>query len=369
MGKERTVYNKHNTGHLVGHYPAFLGEDMGIGSDVDISFPRIEELKELQRSMFWSPREVNLQQDAVDVIEADPVATDLMLKNIMWQQGMDSVASRSIGAMLLPHATNPEVVRMISEFNVFESYHEEAYSFVIRSLWKDNPKDIIEDIYANDAVHKRIEMITEAFDEVFNMHHTDDVESKKRKIAKALAVLMIAENVCFMNSFTVTFQITEATGRYAGVSETVSKIANDEQIHGIMSYELMEATKRDGWGYVYESLKEDLQRTYDTILEGELAWVDYLFSEGRELGVIGLTKELLKDQVKYFAGFTYKMAGLVPPFEEVKEIPIKSYDKYVDRSVIQSANQEIQSVNYMAMTVENNLERGDDISFKGNIVF
>lgn len=366
---ERTVYNKSNKGHIKGHYPAFLGDDLGVGSDVDISFPRIEELKELQRSMFWSPREVNLQQDAIDVIEADPVATDLMLKNIMWQQGMDSVASRSIGAMLLPHATNPEVVRMLSEFQVFETYHEESYSFIIRSLWKDNPKEIIQDIYNNEFVHKRIEMITESFDAVFNMHHSDNVELKKRNIAKALAVLMFAENVCFMNSFTVTFQITEATGRYSGVSETVSKIAQDEQIHGIMSYEMMEATKVDGWGYVYESIKEDLQRTYDTILEGELAWVDYLFSEGRELGVIGLTKESLKDQVKYFAWYTYQMAGLTPPFERVADMPIKSYDKYVDRSVIQSANQEIQSVNYLAMTVDNNITPENDFSFEGNLVF
>lgn len=349
-----TVFNTNNTGHLTGHLPAFLGDDMGVGSDVDVTFPRIDQLKDLQRSLFWSPNEVSMTADRNDVLKADKVALELMTLNIKFQQGLDSVASKTIGAMLLPHATNPEVVGMVNEWSRMEQIHMESYSYIIRQVF-DDPREIIKEIYDDIEIHSRIETVTDVFDEVYNMEKSEPLETKKRKIALALVALLAMEGVSFQSSFSVTFQVAEATKLFAGIAETVSKICNDELIHSVMSYELIQATLRDGWGYVYDDLQEEIGAILDAVVVSELNWVDYLFSHGREAGVLGLNIDNLKEQVYFFADNAYQMLDIKNPHTVPKDIPIKSFDKYADRSTIQTANQEIQNTSYLVTSVENDV--------------
>lgn len=365
---ERTVYNKHNTGHLRGHFPAFLGEDMGIGSDVEVTFPDINELKEKQRAAFWQPAEVSMDDSRVGMETSDPVAVELMKLNLMFQQGLDSVASKSIGAMLLPHVTNPEVGSMIMEWGRSESVHMDSYSYILRSVF-DDPSKIIEEIYDDLEIHSRIEGITEVFDDLYNTHHSDPLEVKKVNIARALVVLMAMEGCAFMNSFSVTFAVEEATKTMGGIAETVSRICFDEGLHSIMSYHLIQATIKDGWGYVYEKIKPEMEEVYKNIVENELRWADYLFSGNRSRGISGLTKDMMYDQVYFFANNVYNMAGFDNPFKVVEEIAIKAFDKHVDREAIQVSPQELTNTSYFVNAVVDDLTGDSDISFKGNSVF
>lgn len=365
---ERTVYNKHNTGHLKGRFPAFLGEDMGVGTDIDITFPEINELKEKQRAAFWQPAEVSMEASRVGMETSDPVAVELMKLNLMFQQGLDSVASKSIGAMLLPHVTNPEVGSMIVEWSREESVHMDSYSYILRSVFED-PKEIVKEIYKDIEIHSRIEGITTVFDDLYNTHPSDPVELKKRNIARALVVLMAMEGCAFMNSFSVTFAVEEATKAMGGIAETVSRICFAELLHSVMSYYLIQATIEDGWGYVYDEIKPEMEEVYKNIVENELRWADYLFSGGREGGIVGLTKDMMYDQVFFFANNVYKMAGYDNPFKKVDEIAIKAFDKHVDRSAIQISPQELNNTSYFVNTVDNDLTDSTPLGFEGNLVF
>lgn len=101
----RTVFNESNTGHITKTYPMFFGDSLGLVDTVNVVNKDIEMLKEKQRGGRWYPTEISLSQDKQDMTFAPQAIVDIMNLAISWQHTTDSVAGRSIGAMLLPHVT------------------------------------------------------------------------------------------------------------------------------------------------------------------------------------------------------------------------------------------------------------------------
>lgn len=129
----RTVFNEKNTGHITKQYPMFFGDSLGLLDTVNIVNKEIEDLKEKQRSFRWYATEINLSQDKQEMLTAPPEIVDLMNKTISWQQFTDSFTGRSIGAMFLPHVTNPQAEVMISEWSNIEFVHGEAYTHIVKT--------------------------------------------------------------------------------------------------------------------------------------------------------------------------------------------------------------------------------------------
>lgn len=356
----RTVFNEHNTGHITKSYPIFFGESLGLLDTVNIVNEDIESLKEKQRGGKWYPTEIGMSQDRQDMKDAPIGVVDLMNKTISWQHTTDSVAGRSIGAMFLPHVTNPQAEVMISEWSNIEFVHGEAYSHIVKQT-RLNPDEAIKETYANIKILNRSKKIIEVFNDLYNMDHKLDLHSKKKIMAKVLCTTMAMECISFMSSFAVTFAIAEK-GWFQGIAETVSLICRDELYHTRMSYELIKATRDvDGWQDIYKEIEEDIKEIIVSIVNSEHVWSDYVMSEGR--GVQGLTKEMLIDTNLYFANAVFTMLRIENPLRVVKENPCTFMEKYVDRSLLQFAPQEIQHGSYRQGSVVDDLDEDMDLDF------
>ena len=165
-----------------------------------------------------------------------------------------------------------------------------------------------------------------------------------------------------MSSFGVTFAIAEL-GYFQGISETVSTIARDELYHGRMSYELIKATRYvDGWSDIYEEVLDECSEIIHSITKGEQSWNSYLLSEGRSLP--NLTEENLNQLNLYFHNFVCSLVGIKNELEVVTEHPCKFMDKYIDRSLLQFASQEIQHTSYRQGSVVDDLSDDLDLDFE-----
>lgn len=222
----RTVFNENNTGHLTKSYPMFLGDSLGINDTVNTVNKKVAELVELQRSLNWHPTtEVNLTQDRMDMLNSSKDVVELMTLTIGWQSMQDSIAGRSIGALLLPHVTNPEAETLISEWNRMECVHSQSYQHIVKQVMP-NPDLALIDIYKNKRQLERSSKIIEVFNSLYNMPHDTPAREKKKIIAKVLATIMAMECISFMSSFAVTFAIAE-TNKFQGVGEIVRLICRD----------------------------------------------------------------------------------------------------------------------------------------------
>lgn len=356
----RTVFNQNNTGHITKTYPMFFGDNLGMYDSVNITNKNIEALKELQRSMGWFPTEVSLSQDRSDMKTTSKDTVDLLVKTIMWQSMTDSIASRSISALLMPHVTNSEAESMIAEWARIEYVHAETYLHIIKQTMP-NPDGALLEAYRDLKIRARSQVLIDVFDNVYNMDINTPLEEKKELMAILLCTVMFMEGVSFMASFAVTFAIAE-TDVFQGIAENVGMIAKDEITHSLMSYELIKACRDvDGWGEVFKRVKPRVKAIYDALVKGEEDWTDYLFSDGRS--VVGLNASILKGCVHHFAGTCYGIVGIEAPFELVKENPCTYMSNYLDRSLTQYAPQEMQHGSYRQGSIVDDTEDDLDLDF------
>ena len=345
-----TVFNQYNKGFITKKYPLFLGDDLGLFDTVNIAYPEIEKLYQQQMSQIWNENEVDLTQDRMDMLRVPKETADLMVKTISWQHLADSVAAKSIAALLIPHCTNSEFEGMLTCQALFEIIHSRTYSHIVKQTFID-PNTMIADTYNDVGVLLRSEAIVKAFDELENLPKTASKNQKMVVLAKVMVALFALEAIAFMSSFAVTFAVAE-TGVFQGIGALVALICRDEVLHTRMDYTVLDILLKDKeWQEAFSENKHGLKVILDAVVEQELKWADYLFSEGRN--VVGLNAPLLKEYTLYMAYPTYKFLGIDFDNEVVLENPLPFMDKYIDPTQMQSANQEIQNTAYNIGVIEN----------------
>lgn len=338
-----TVFSVKNKGFETGNYPLFLGEDLGLFDTVNITYPQLELLYQKQMSQIWNETEVSLEQDKQDMLEVSRDVVDLMVKTISWQHLADSVASKSISGLLMRYVTNSELEGMLNAQTLFETIHARTYSHIVKQTFVD-PNQMLRDTYKNVQTIIRSKAITDAFNKLEDLPVNASIKDKRKALLGAVCALFALEAIAFMSSFAVTFAITE-TGVFRGIGQLVTLIARDEVLHTRMDYEVVEILKKDlDW---QECLKENSQMVkeiLDSVVNQELKWADYLFSEGRQ--VIGLSSELLKEYTLFCAKPVYKSLGVGYNFKDVLVNPCTYMDKYLDSGKVQIAPQELQITSY-----------------------
>lgn len=348
-----SIFNKDNKGHITKKYPLFLGEDLGIGDTVNVSYPEIERLYQQQVSQIWNELEISLEQDKQDMLTAPKDTVDLMVKTISWQTIGDTIASRSVSGLLMRYITNTELEDLINAWAFFESIHARAYSHIIKQTFVD-PNQMLEDTYNNVNTLIRSENIINAFDSLHNLPLDSTRDEQKDKLLGALTALYGLEAIAFMSSFAVTFAITE-TGIFQGIAQEVTLIARDEALHSRMGYTILKILGKDpDWKEAFIRNKSTMKDILDGMVQQEIDWAEYLFSEGRQ--VVGLTADLLKEYTQYMAYPVYRSLGIQYDYEKVLENPCPYMDSYIDSTSVQVAPQEIQISSYLIGAVKDDTD-------------
>lgn len=357
-----SVFNANNKGYETGSYPLFLGDDLGLFDTVNCAYPVLEDLYQKQVSQIWNENEISLTQDKQDMLTLPKDTVDLMVKTISWQALADSVASKSIAGLLMRYVSNSELEGLLNAWSFFETIHARAYSHIVKQTFT-NPNQMLRDTYNSVETIIRSEAIVKAFNNLEQLPVDATIEEKREAIALAFTALFALEAIAFMSSFAVTFAITE-TGAFQGIGQEVTLIARDEVLHTRMDYAILNILKQSPeWVATFGKLSGDIKVVLDSVVQQELKWADYLFSEGRQ--VIGLTSDLLKDYTLYMARPLYVALGVPFDFEVVEQNPCPYMDKYIDSSKIQVAPQELQITSYKIGSVKDDTDNldFDDLDF------
>lgn len=343
--RKTTVFNVHNTGHLTGNYPLFLGEELGFSDTINQPYPELETLFLEQSAQIWGHTEIDLTQDRQDMLTAPQELVDLMVQNITWQSLADSVASRAIGSVLMSNISNSTLQDLYNAIIFFESIHTLTYQHIIRQTFVDPNQALIQG-YSNLQAIKRSNVLVEAFDNLANSS-TNSIEEKRKLVLFCVIAMYLLESINFPASFAVTFAIAER-GWFQGISQDVVLIARDESLHARAGAVVLNIVKKQ-WPETFEALKPQLKDMLRSVVEDEYAWADHLFSNGRQ--VIGLNAQLLKEYVDYCAMPVAETLG-IEPLKEIKDLPLPYMKDYLDSSRMQLAAQEIQLTSYLVNSVK-----------------
>lgn len=323
----------------------FLGQEPGLFDTINRHYPDIWSLYKAQKSLDWDENEFDYSSCNADFKQCDRSTYDMMIKTLAWQWEADSVASRAIAPVLAPFITSSELWAAWQRISDNEVIHAATYSEIVRNSF-DDPSQIIDEILRVEQAHARLERVSRAFGDGYKASHQyalgqiDAGQDTYNRLFMMIVALFCMERVQFLASFAVTFAICD-TGMFQPIGKSIQKIAQDElEIHAELDrVVLLNELKTERGRRAFSMLKEDIEALIDEVVESELEWIDYLFSEGREL--VGMNAERLGAWTRFCAADVYNTLGITcRKFELPKANPLKYMEKWLNISKTQASPQE-----------------------------
>lgn len=340
---DKTVEQYHNKS------PLFFGEDPGLFDTINKHYPKIWSIYKTMKSLDWSEDEFDYTQCNLDFKNCPKPVYDMMIRTLAWQWEADSVASRNIAPVLAPFITDSSLWAAWQRISDNEVIHSATYSEIVRMSF-DNPEKVLSDILAVKESLVRLTTVKKIFDDVFEASHRyalGQITSDEAYDALFMAIiaLLLLERVQFMASFAITFTIC-STGWFQPVGKAVQKIAQDElEVHVELDKEVLRielATERGKAAYA--RLKPLIEKLFNEVVDAELVWTDYLFSEGREL--VGANAPIIKSWVLFNAAPVHKFLDLESEYKFPRHNPLPHMEDWINIGKTQSAPQEQDNNQY-----------------------
>ncbi|HEX7385822.1 MAG TPA: ribonucleotide-diphosphate reductase subunit beta [Castellaniella sp.] len=339
----------------------FLGERQGLFDTINRHYPRIWELYKTQKSLDWDENEFDYSSCNADFKKADRATYDMMIKTLAWQWEADSVASRAIAPVLAPFITSSELWAAWQRVSDNEVVHAATYSEIVRNSF-DDASTIIDEILHVRQAHERLSCVVRAFEEGFQASHQYALgqlandQATYNIIFKMVVALFCMERIQFMASFAVTFAICD-TGMFQPIGKSIQKIAQDElEIHAELDRAVLKNELTTERGHIaLEECKTEIEQMLSEVVDSELAWIEYLFSEGREL--VGMNAKRLSSWTLYCAKDVYNTLGLTTDRYAFPQVnPLKYMEKWLNISKTQASPQEQDIAAYKVSVMRRNDE-------------
>jgi ribonucleoside-diphosphate reductase beta chain len=352
----------------------FLGNSVNVSRYDQQRFMAFEKLIEKQLSFFWRPEEIDVSKDRADWQGLTESEKHIFISNLKYQTLLDSMAARSVNAVLLPLVSLPEVETWVETWAFSETIHSRSYTHILRNLFT-NPGEIFDDIIVNPAILKRASSIAKYFDEVIlttqllqsQGEGTFEIEGKsievnsrklKERLFLAICSVNALEAIRFYVSFACSFAFAERE-LLEGNAKIIKLIARDEALHLTGTQHMLNNWRTGNDDPEMRAISEELSdqglQIFMDVVEQEKEWAQYLFKDG---SMIGLNAEILNQYIEYVANQRLSAIGFSPQFD-IKSNPLPWMNAYLVSDNVQVAPQETEISSYLVGQVDSSVDADD----------
>ncbi|WP_448548658.1 class Ia ribonucleoside-diphosphate reductase subunit beta [Thalassotalea fusca] len=354
--------------------PMFLGNSVNVARYDQQRYIAFEKLIEKQLSFFWRPEEVDVSKDRADWQGLTASERHIFISNLKYQTLLDSVAARSVNAVLLPLVSLPELETWVETWAFSETIHSRSYTHILRNLFTD-PSEVFDDIVVNPAILKRATSIAKYFDQVILTTQLlqsqgegtyevegEQIEVSARKLKERLYLAICSVNaleaIRFYVSFACSFAFAERE-LLEGNAKIIKLIARDEALHLTGTQHILNnwASGKDDpeMKEISDALKDEGLQIFMDVVEQEKEWAQYLFKDG---SMIGLNAQILNQYIEYISNQRLVAIGFPAPFE-VKSNPLPWMNAYLVSDNVQVAPQETEISSYLVGQVDSSVSSDD----------
>lgn len=354
--------------------PMFFGQSVNVSRYDQQKFVNFERLIEKQLSFFWRPEEVDVSKDRSDWQSLTDSEKHIFISNLKYQTLLDSMAARSVNAVLLPLVSLPELETWVETWAFSETIHSRSYTHILRNLFSD-PSEVFDDIVVNPAILKRAASIAKYFDVVILTTQLlqsqgegsyevngETIEVSMRKLKERLYLAICSVNaleaIRFYVSFACSFAFAERE-LLEGNAKIIKLIARDEALHltGTQTILNLWSNGQDDpeMQEICKTMKEQGRQVFLEVVDQEKEWADYLFKDG---SMIGVNAEILKQYIEYISNQRMTAIGLDAPFN-IKTNPLPWINAYLSSDNVQVAPQETEISSYLVGQVDSSVSSDD----------
>jgi len=352
----------------------FLGNSVNVSRYDQQRYIAFEKLIEKQLSFFWRPEEVDVSKDRADWQGLTDSEKHIFISNLKYQTLLDSMAARSVNAVLLPLVSLPEVETWVETWAFSETIHSRSYTHILRNLFTE-PGEIFDDIIVNPAILKRASSIAKFFDDVIlttqllqsQGEGTYEVEGKsievstrklKERLFLAVCSVNALEAIRFYVSFACSFAFAERE-LLEGNAKIIKLIARDEALHLTGTQHILNNWKsgKDDpeMKVISEELRDEGLQIFLDVVEQEKEWAQYLFKDG---SMIGLNADILNQYIEYISNQRLTAIGFDAPYD-IKSNPLPWMNAYLVSDNVQVAPQETEISSYLVGQVDSSVDADD----------
>jgi ribonucleoside-diphosphate reductase beta chain len=354
--------------------PMFLGNSVNVSRYDQQRYMAFEKLIEKQLSFFWRPEEIDVSKDRADWQNLTASEKHIFISNLKYQTLLDSMAARSVNAVLLPLVSLPEVETWVETWAFSETIHSRSYTHILRNLFTE-PGEVFDDIIVNPAILKRASSIAKYFDDVILTTQllqsqgngtyeidgrTIEVNTRKLKERLYLAICSVnaLEAIRFYVSFACSFAFAERE-LLEGNAKIIKLIARDEALHLTGTQHILNNWISGKDDPEMKEISEDMRdaglKIFLDVVEQEKEWAQYLFKDG---SMIGLNAEILNQYIEYISNQRLSAIGFDAPFD-IKSNPLPWMNAYLVSDNVQVAPQETEISSYLVGQVDSTVEADD----------
>lgn len=354
--------------------PMFLGNSVNVARYDQQRFVAFEKLIEKQLSFFWRPEEIDVSKDRADWQNLTDSEKHIFISNLKYQTLLDSMAARSVNAVLLPLVSLPEVETWVETWAFSETIHSRSYTHILRNLFTE-PGEIFDDIIVNPAILKRASSIAKFFDDVIlttqllqsQGEGTYEVEGKtievstrklKERLFLAVCSVNALEAIRFYVSFACSFAFAERE-LLEGNAKIIKLIARDEALHLTGTQHILNNWKsgKDDpeMKVISEELRDEGLQIFLDVVDQEKEWAQYLFKDG---SMIGLNADILNQYIEYISNQRLTAIGFDAPYD-IKSNPLPWMNAYLVSDNVQVAPQETEISSYLVGQVDSSVDADD----------
>jgi ribonucleoside-diphosphate reductase beta chain len=353
------VFNVLNTEWKTGKYNLFLGQRPALHDSINVNHPSIVKLYKKQISNRWVDDEFSHDQSRMDLLNCPKSVYEIMLMNLAYQWSADSVASRAIAPAFAPFVTTTELWEALVENTNMEIIHARTYSEIVRQCVAD-PNVVFKMVMDNQRTIKRSATVNRAMKELietgakYTLGQVGNTQATYNVVFKGMFALGLLEGLQFTSSFTPTFALAEQ-GSFQSIAKAVQKIMLDEMdCHAELDFEVLRLEMKTERGQTaLRECRAELQLMLDEVVQQEMDWSFYLFSEGRS--IVGLNPTLLNEWVHFNSQKIYKDFGLDNKHAIIAINPLPWMANWIDIDKHQNAQQEATGNNYALNVVKDDL--------------
>lgn len=354
--------------------PMFLGNSVNVSRYDQQRYMAFEKLIEKQLSFFWRPEEIDVSKDRADWQNLTDSEKHIFISNLKYQTLLDSMAARSVNAVLLPLVSLPEVETWVETWAFSETIHSRSYTHILRNLFT-NPGEVFDDIIVNPAILKRATSIAKYFDDVIlttqllqsqgeGSYEVEgrNIEVNTRKLKERLYLAVCSVNaleaIRFYVSFACSFAFAERE-LLEGNAKIIKLIARDEALHLTGTQHILNNWMSGKDDPEMKQISEDMRdaglQIFLDVVDQEKEWAQYLFKDG---SMIGLNAEILNQYIEYISNQRLTAIGFDAPFN-IKSNPLPWMNAYLVSDNVQVAPQETEISSYLVGQVDSTVDADD----------
>jgi ribonucleoside-diphosphate reductase beta chain len=365
---DKKIFNVAKTDYNVPRL--FFGQEPGLLDSIHKYYPKLWSLFKKLRKQDWDEEEFDFSVCKEEFQTCPPHIYNRMINNLIWQWEGDSVASRSIAAIMAPFCSAVEVWVPFVRINDNENVHGLTYSDMVKGSF-ENPDAVLAELLAKIEPMRRLVSVGKVFSKAYHASHKyalGEIEADQElhnTVYMFLVAMLLLERVQFMVSFAETFDICRK-GYFPPIRAAVEKIAMDEfEIHAQFGMEVLKVVLATPEGALfYAQCRDQIIALIKELHAAEIEFIRWNRADGNYEGFMTTDEAIAwlgfnATAACVFLGITEEDVG----FKFVTKNPIPWIKSHMNISDNQASPQEEDANSYMV-----NIFRRDDqkVIFKHN---